>query len=288
MATVSMKELLEAGVHFGHQTRRWNPKMKKYIFGERNGIYILDLEQTLSLLNKACDFLRETSAKGGGVLFIGTKKQAQETIQADAERCGMYYVNQRWLGGTLTNFQTIRKSVKHLQDIKKMKEDGTFQSLKKKEVGGLLKEEEKLERNLAGIIKMGILPACLFVIDPKKEEIAVREANRLGIPIVGLIDTNCDPELITYPIPGNDDAIRSIKLIASVVTGNILEGKERYRETSEAKAASREKSIDAEGRPGDILEEGEEAIISRRLQKKVIDGKIPVAKKKRPVPRGKT
>ncbi|MBI3991474.1 MAG: 30S ribosomal protein S2, partial [Candidatus Omnitrophica bacterium] len=270
---------------FGHQTKRWNPKMKKYIFGDRNGIYILDLEQTLSLLNQACDFLRDTAAKGAGILFVGTKKQAQDIVRAEAERCGAYYVNQRWLGGTLTNFQTIRRSVKRFEEIEKMKEDGTFHLLKKKEVAVIMKEHDKLKRNLGGIIKMNKLPSCLFVIDPKNEEIAVLEANRLGIPIVGLIDTNCDPDLMTYPIAGNDDAIRSIKLITATVSDNILEGRQKNIETIQAQEAALEKGEGPEKKMDDI--EVEERLIDEKLQKKAAVPGVLNIKKKKPVSRVK-
>ncbi|MFZ5800349.1 MAG: 30S ribosomal protein S2 [Candidatus Omnitrophota bacterium] len=234
-----IKQLLEAGVHFGHQTKRWNPKMKKFIFGERSGIYIIDLEKTVESLNAARDFLKDIAANGGDILFVGTKKQAQETIEAEAKRAQIFYVNRRWLGGLLTNFATIRKSVTRLNDIEKMQEDGTFGNLKKKEVAHLTKEKEKLEKNLSGIREMTRLPKVVFVVDSKKEEIAVEECSRLGIPIVGLIDTNCDPDKIDYLIPGNDDALKSIRLVTSLLADAILEGKRQYQAGVDA-AAERE------------------------------------------------
>jgi small subunit ribosomal protein S2 len=225
MAALTMKELLEAGVHFGHQTKRWNPKMQKYIFGERNGIYIIDLQKTLKKFRDAYSFVRELSSQGGTMLFIGTKKQAQETVFEEAGRCGMYYVNQRWLGGTLTNFTTIRKSIARLKKLEEMKETGEFDRLPKKEVLELEREREKLEKALQGIKTMDALPASVFIIDPRKEKIAVMEAQRLGIPIVAIVDTNCDPTGIDYPIPGNDDAIRAVRLITARIVDAINEGR---------------------------------------------------------------
>src|SRR5213596_1625454 len=225
LAALTMKELLEAGVHFGHQTKRWNPKMQKYIFGERNGIYIIDLQKTLKKFREAYGFVRELAAGGGNVLFIGTKKQAQDTVFEEAGRCGMFYVNQRWLGGTLTNFQTIRKSIGRLKKIEEMKEAGEFDRLPKKEALELDREREKLEKALIGIKSMESLPAAVFIIDPRKEKIAVAEAQRLGIPIVAIVDTNCDPSGIDYPIPGNDDAIRAVRLITSRIADAINEGR---------------------------------------------------------------
>ncbi len=225
MAALTMKELLEAGVHFGHQTKRWNPKMRKYIFGERNGIYIIDLQKTLKKFREAYGFVRDTAAGGGNVLFIGTKKQAQDTVFEEAGRCGMFYVNQRWLGGTLTNFQTIRKSIGRLKKIEEMKEAGEFDRLPKKEALELDREREKLEKALIGIKSMESLPAAVFIIDPRKEKIAVAEAQRLGIPIVAIVDTNCDPTGIDYPVPGNDDAIRAVRLITARIADAILEGR---------------------------------------------------------------
>ncbi|RKQ84216.1 30S ribosomal protein S2 [Brockia lithotrophica] len=225
MAVVSMKQLLEAGVHFGHQTRRWNPKMARYIFTERNGIYIIDLQKTMKLLEEAYRFLRDVAAEGGDILFVGTKKQAQEAIREEAERAGVFYVNHRWLGGTLTNFQTIQKRIARLHELERMEEDGTFDVLPKKEVILLRKEKERLERFLGGIKTMKRLPDAMYVVDPRKERIAVSEARRLGIPVVAIVDTNCDPDEVDYVIPGNDDAIRAIRLITSKMADAVLEGR---------------------------------------------------------------
>jgi small subunit ribosomal protein S2 len=225
MAALTMKELLEAGVHFGHQTKRWNPKMQKYIFGERNGIYIIDLQKTLKKFREAYGFVRDLAAGGGSVLFIGTKKQAQETVLEEANRCGMFYVNQRWLGGTLTNFATIRKSIARLKKLEEMKDTGEFERVPKKEALELDREREKLQKALVGIKAMESLPSAVFIIDPRKERIAVAEAQRLGIPIVAIVDTNCDPTGIDYPVPGNDDAIRAVRLITSRIADAIGEGR---------------------------------------------------------------
>jgi small subunit ribosomal protein S2 len=225
MAALTMKELLEAGVHFGHQTKRWNPKMQKYIFGERNGIYIIDLQKTLKKFREAYAFVRDLAAGGGSVLFIGTKKQAQETVFEEASRCAGYYVNQRWLGGTLTNFTTIRKSISRLKKLEEMKETGEFERVPKKEALELDREREKLQKALIGIKAMEQLPAAVFIIDPRKERIAVAEAQRLGIPIVAIVDTNCDPTGIDYPVPGNDDAIRAVRLITSRIADAVNEGR---------------------------------------------------------------
>src|SRR3989338_2108649 len=222
-----IKKLLEAGVHFGHQTKRWNPKMKKYIFGERSGIYIIDLEKTVECLSVARDFLHDAAAKGGNILFVGTKRQAQDIISLEAKRAGMYFVNNRWLGGLLTNFQTVKKSIERLKSLERMSEDGTFTQLKKKERARLTKEKDKLFRDLEGIRDMKILPQVLLIVDAKKEEIAVREAQRLNIPIVALIDTNCDPDLILCPIPGNDDALKSIKFVISILADGIIGGRKK-------------------------------------------------------------
>ena len=226
MAVVSMKQLLEAGVHFGHQTRRWNPKMAKYIFTERNGIYIIDLQKTVKKLDEAYNFVRDTAAQGGEILFVGTKKQAQESIRDEATRCGMHYVNARWLGGMLTNFRTIRRRIDRMEQINKMREDGTFDMLPKKEVAKLELELEKLEKFLGGVKTMDKLPAAMFIVDPRKERIAVAEARKLNIPIVAIVDTNCDPDEIDYVIPGNDDAIRAVKLIAGAMADAVLEGRQ--------------------------------------------------------------
>ena len=226
MAVVSMKQLLEAGVHFGHQTRRWNPKMKKFIFVERNGIYIIDLQKTVKLLEEAYAFMRQVGEDGGKVLFVGTKKQAQDAIKEEAERAGMYYINQRWLGGTLTNFATIQKSVNRMKKIEKMEEDGTFEVLPKKEVVQLNKEHERLEKFLGGIRDMKSLPDVMYVVDPRKERIAVAEAIKLNIPIVGIVDTNCDPDEIDYIIPANDDAIRAVRLLTGKMADALLESRQ--------------------------------------------------------------
>ena len=246
MAVVAMKQLLEAGVHFGHQTRRWDPKMAEYIFQARNGIHIIDLQKTSKKIDEAYEFMRSQAEEGKKVLFVGTKKQAQECMKEAAEKSGMYYVNQRWLGGMLTNFGTIRKRVERLNELETMQEDGTFDVLPKKEVILLKKEMEKLQKNLGGIKDMTEIPGVLFVVDPKKERIAILEARKLNIPVVGLVDTNCNPEDVDYAIPGNDDAIRAVKLIADVMANAVIEGKqgeseetvesveESFEETSEA------------------------------------------------------
>ena len=226
MSVISMKQLLEAGVHFGHQTRRWNPKMKEYIFTERNGIYIIDLQKTVKKIDEAYYFVRDLAMNGQSLLFVGTKKQAQESIEQEAKRCEMFYVNQRWLGGMLTNFKTIQGRIAQLRKIEKMEADGDFAFLPKKEVIKLKAEQEKLEKNLGGIKDMKKLPGALFVVDPRKEHIAILEAQTLGIPVVAIVDTNCDPDEADYPIPGNDDAIRAVKLIASNMADAVLEGKQ--------------------------------------------------------------
>lgn len=226
MAVISMKQLLEAGVHFGHQTRRWNPKMAEYIFTERNGIYIIDLQKTVRKVEEAYTFIRDVVADGESVLFVGTKKQAQETIKEEAERCGMFYVNQRWLGGMLTNFKTINTRITRLQELEKMQEDGTFDVLPKKEVQQLEKELEKLNRFLGGIREMKKLPGAVFVVDPRKERIAVAEARKLGIPVVAIVDTNCDPDEADYVIPGNDDAIRAVRLLTATMANAVVEANE--------------------------------------------------------------
>ena len=226
MAVVAMKQLLEAGVHFGHQTRRWDPRMAEYIFQARNGIHIIDLQKTSKKLDEAYEFIRSQAEEGKTILFVGTKKQAQECIKEAAEKCGMYYVDQRWLGGMLTNFKTIKTIVQRLKDLETMAEDGTFDVLPKKEVILLKKEMEKLEKNLGGIKDMEELPGVIFLVDPKKERIAILEAKKLGIPVVGLVDTNCNPEEVDYAIPGNDDAIRAVKLIADVMANAVIEGKQ--------------------------------------------------------------
>lgn len=246
MSVVSMKQLLEAGVHFGHQTRRWNPKMAPYIFTERNGIYIIDLQKTVKKLEEAYMFVREISAQGQEVLFVGTKKQAQESIKEEAERCSMPFVNARWLGGMLTNFNTIQRRIKRLEQLKKFQEDGTFDKLPKKEVIKLVLEIEKLEKFMGGITEMRRHPAAVFIVDPRKERIAVAEARKLGIPIIAIVDTNCDPDEIDYVIPGNDDAIRAVKLISATMADAVLEGRQ-----GEQMAAAEE-----EGEP-EVIEEEE-------------------------------
>ena len=223
MAVVTMKNLLESGVHFGHQVKRWDPRMKKYIFSERNGIHIIDLQKTIVAIREAYEAVRKTTSEGKSVLFVGTKKQAQQAIAKEAERCGMFYVNNRWLGGMLTNFSTIKKSLARLKKIEKMEVDGTFDNLTKKEIASLQKEKSKLEKNLGGIKEMKDLPGILFIIDTRKEEIAIREARSLGIPIIAVVDTNCNPEGIDYPIPGNDDAIRAISLFTGVIANAVIE-----------------------------------------------------------------
>jgi small subunit ribosomal protein S2 len=226
MGVISMKQLLEAGVHFGHQTRRWNPKMERYIFTERNGIYIIDLQKTVKKFEEAYNYVRQLGESGGTILFVGTKKQAQDSVKEEAERSGMYFVNQRWLGGTLTNFETIQKRIKRLEELVKWESDGTFDALPKKEVILLKKEMDRLEKFLGGIKTMKKLPDALFIIDPRKERIAVAEAKKLGIPIVGIVDTNCDPDEIDYVIPANDDAIRAVKLLTAKIADALIESKQ--------------------------------------------------------------
>ena len=251
MAVVAMKQLLEAGVHFGHQTRRWDPKMAEYIFQARNGIHIIDLQKTSKKIDEAYEFMRSQAEEGKKVLFVGTKKQAQDCMKEAAEKSGMYYVNQRWLGGMLTNFGTIRKRVERLKELETMQEDGTFEVLPKKEVILLKKEMEKLQKNLGGIKEMTELPEVLFVVDPKKERIAILEAKKLNIPVVGLVDTNCNPEDVDYAIPGNDDAIRAVKLIADVMANAIIEGKQGEAEDSNE---SIEESFEETSEPSTIEE----------------------------------
>ena len=247
MSVLSMKQLLEAGVHFGHHTRRWNPKMAPYIFTERNGIYIIDLQKSVGKVDEAYNAMSEIAAAGGTVLFVGTKKQAQDAIKSEAERCGMYYVNERWLGGMLTNFKTIQSRIQRLKDIERMSEDGTFDVLPKKEVAGLQKEWEKLEKSLGGIKNMTRIPDCIFVVDPKKEKICIDEAHALGITLIGIADTNCDPDDLDYVIPGNDDAIRAVKLITAKMADAIIEAKQGEVMTeAEAESAEADAALDAE------------------------------------------
>lgn len=244
MGVISMKQLLEAGVHFGHQTRRWNPKMAPYIYTERNGIYIIDLQKSVGMVDDAYNAIGDIAANGGTILFVGTKKQAQDAIKAEAERCGMYFVNERWLGGMLTNFKTIQSRIKRLKDIKRMAEDGTFDVLPKKEVIELNKELTKLQKNLGGIEDMKKIPDAIFVVDPKKERICVQEAHTLGIPLIGIADTNCDPEELDYVIPGNDDAIRAVKLIVSAMADAVIE----------ANQGTIESDVEAESAAADAVE----------------------------------
>ena len=240
MSVVSMKQLLEAGVHFGHQTRRWNPKMAPYIFTERNGIYIIDLQKTVVKLEEAYTFVNKVAQEGGDILFVGTKKQAQDSVKEEAERCGMSYVNARWLGGMLTNFKTIQRRIKRLAQLKAMEADGTFDLLPKKEVIKLNLEREKLEKFMGGITEMKRMPAAMFIVDPRKERIAVLEAKKLGIPIVAIVDTNCDPDEIDYVIPGNDDAIRAVKLIAGAMADAVIAGRQGEQNVAEAEAEEAE------------------------------------------------
>ncbi|KGF10908.1 Vegetative protein 209 [Urinicoccus massiliensis] len=241
MSVVSMKSLLEAGVHFGHQTRRWNPKMAKYIFTERNGIYIIDLQKTVKKIEEAYDYVREVAANGGEILFVGTKKQAQDAIGKEASKCGMPYINQRWLGGLLTNYKTIRKRIDRLEELERMEEDGTFDVLPKKEVIKLRHEAERLEKFLGGIKNMNGTPDAIYIVDPKKEQIAVKEAQILGIPVIGILDTNCDPDEVDYPIPGNDDAIRAVKLITETMANAVIEGKQGLQDSEEVSQESEDK-----------------------------------------------
>jgi small subunit ribosomal protein S2 len=257
MTDVTMKNLLEAGVHFGHQTSRWNPKMKPYIFGARNGIYIIDLQQTVKMFRDAFGFVRDRIGQGGQVLFVGTKSQAQDAIREEAERCGAFYVNTRWLGGTLTNFQTIRQSIDRLKKLDDMLEDPQMQgALTKRELQGLRREREKLLQSLGGIKSMRKLPDLLFVIDPSKEEIAVKEANKLGVPVVAVVDTNCDPDLIDYKIPGNDDAIRAIRLFCAAIAEAVIEGRNLYEERQRGAGEPGERGDGSTGADEDLQELG--------------------------------
>ena len=278
--TTLVKQLLEAGVHFGHQTRKWNPKMEKFIFGEKEGIYIIDLENTAKMLVEACEFINEVAAAGSYVLFVGTKKQAQAAIKEEASNCGMFYVNQRWLGGTLTNFATIRKSIKKLESFEKMKEDGTYEALSKKERAVIDKKIANLLKNLAGIRKMDRLPGAVFVVDAKKESIAVHESRKLNIPVVALVDTDCDPDKINYSIPGNDDAIKSISFVTSLISKNVKDGRNQF--LASKKDIEKEKTrVSAEGEvPAEEVEKLIEGDI--RLEKAEEEKKPdePIRKKK--------
>ncbi|MDD5538134.1 MAG: 30S ribosomal protein S2 [Candidatus Omnitrophica bacterium] len=280
--TELIKQLLEAGVHFGHQTKRWNPKMKHYIFGEKSGIYIIDLQKTETFLNQAREFISEAAAQGKPILFVGTKKQAQEVIEEEAKRCGAFYVNHRWLGGLLTNFQTIKKSIRRYKEIEQMEKEGIFENLTKKEIAALTKEREKLIKNLSGVIEMDRLPGALFVVDSKKEETAVLEAKRLGIPIVALIDTNCDPDLITHPIPGNDDAIKSIRLVSKFMADSVLDGRRRFDEVKAAmKVMEAEKEGAEEETPVAKVIEAEEEVIKKLAIDQEAAGKDKASKVKK-------
>ncbi|MBI4367783.1 MAG: 30S ribosomal protein S2 [Candidatus Omnitrophica bacterium] len=286
---ITIKQLLEAGVHFGHQTKRWNPKMAPYIFTDRNGVYIIDLEKTLTHLVTTCHYLHQIAEQGGSILFVGTKRQAQEAIRLAAERTEMPYVNQRWLGGMLTNFETIRKSVARLEEIEKMEQEGTYQFLTKKEVAALRTQREKLLKVLAGIRYMKRLPSVLFIVDPKQEEIAVREAKRLGIPVAAIIDTNCNPDVIDYPIPGNDDAIRSVKLICEFVADAVLEGRNRFKQLradQEALEAQEEQERLVQSEVKTDPEGAEEIaeVIEEKVVEKLVERETPKPKAKKPKP----
>ncbi len=284
MSPITIKQLLEAGVHFGHQTQRWNPKMKKYIFGERNGIYIINLELTLGCLDKALSFLKQVASEGKDVLFVGTKKQAQEPLKAAAEACGMPYVNQRWLGGMLTNFETIRKSIKKLDAIDKMEQDGSFQFITKKEIGSLKKEREKLVKNLSGVREMRKIPGAVFVVDAELEKISIAEAKKLGISVVAVLDTNGNPDPIDYPLPGNDDAIKAIKLFCESVSNAVTEGRREFQKVVRDKADALQAELAAEEVPEAEVVIDEE-ILSEKLDPKILaevvvtDAAKPKAKK---------
>ena len=293
MAAISIKQLLEAGVHFGHQTRRWNPKMRPYIFGQRNGIYIIDLQKTLKLFKGAIEFVSEISTQGKTVLLVGTKRQAQEAIEEEAERCNMYYVNNRWLGGLLTNFSTIQNSIKRYKELENMRDNGFHEKLSKKEVARLERERKKLEKNLRGIRDMDRLPDALFVVDSNREAIAVREAGRLGIPIIAIVDTNCDPDQIDYVIPGNDDALRAVRLFVSTVADAILAGRGIYeakveeelqeaREQAEREAASRRAAQEAKEAAQELQQSERQAVEGEDRPEK------PVAEKSKRPPRKRT
>jgi len=260
-----MKQLLEAGVHFGHQSKSWNPKMKKFIYSSRNDIHVIDLHKTIPLIEKAYNFVKDSVAKNGTVLFVGTKKQAQESIEEEAKRCGMFFVNQRWLGGTMTNFKTLKKNIAKMKDIEKMEADGTFEKITKKEVASIKREYQKIVKGLGGIRDMVSMPSILFVIDSKKEIIAIKEAKRLDIPIVGVVDTNCDPEEVDYPIPANDDAIKSIKLLTSLIADAVMAGRQVLKPTE---ASTEEIAVPVELEEAEMLgqEEQMEAIAAAKLK----------------------
>jgi small subunit ribosomal protein S2 len=278
-----IKQLLEAGVHFGHKTSRWNPKMKKFIFGERSNIYIIDLEKTLDCLNKARDFILDITSKGEFVLFVGTKKQAQEAVQQEALRTGMYYVTERWPGGLLTNFLTVKKSINRLKEIEKMKEDGTFHKLTKKEVAQLEKELAKLKKNFAGIVTMERMPRAMFVVDTKKEDTAVKEANRLAIPVIGLIDTNSDPGPISYPIPGNDDAAKSIRLITGIIADAAIEGRKKFLSYLSESGIALRKEKEPEQEPVVLPEEE----VKIKEIEEIVEDTEPLDEAGRPVKKGR-
>ena len=264
MSVVSMKQLLEAGVHFGHQTRRWNPKMARFIFTERNGIYIIDLQKTVQKVDEAYEFVRDLAAKGESVLFVGTKKQAQNSIREEAERCNQFYVNERWLGGMLTNFRTIQTRIARLKELEAMFEDGTVEQYTKKEAMLMQRELQKLEKNLGGIKDMKKLPGAIFVVDSKKEEIAVKEARKLGIPVIATVDTNCDPDVIDFPIPANDDAIRAVKLLTSKIADAVLEGRQGQQEEEETAAPAAEEAAEDQEEllyTGDSLIQGGSSVV---------------------------
>lgn len=266
-----IKQLLEAGVHFGHQTKRWNPKMKRFIFGQRNGIYIIDLEKTVASLHRACDFVHDLASRGAHLLFVGTKRQAQDVIESEAKRANMSYVKNRWLGGLLTNFQTVKRSVQRLISIEEMSKNGIFENLSKKERARLTKERDKLARDLDGIRNMPNLPQAIFVIDTKKEEIAIREAQRLKIPVVGIVDTNCDPDVIDYPIPGNDDALKSVRLILTMIVDSVVEGSKEFKMSEKAKEMiQQELTPPEEGLGGGTIEALKEEIETLENTKEII------------------
>ena len=278
-----LKSLLEAGVHFGHETKRWNPKMKKFIFGQKNGIYIIDLEKTQDALIKACEFLKKIASAGSYVLMVGTKKQAQDIIKDEALKSGMFYVNQRWLGGMLTNFQTLKKSIRRLEDLERMKADGTFAKLSKKEASKLNKEMFKLNKNLEGLRAMDKLPKAIFIVDSKKEDIAVKEAKTLKIPVVALVDTNCDPDLIDYVIPGNDDSIRSIKLIVGLVAESLVQGRKTFA-VGEAKAKADAEEAAEEATGVKIIDEEVEELVEGDLKLKEDESlpkEVPIKRRKK-------
>lgn len=284
MPSELIKRLLEAGVHFGHQKKRWNPKMKKFIFGERSGIYIIDLEKTEECINRARDFLLDITSKGEFALFVGTKKQAQEVVHKEAVRCGMYYVTERWPGGLLTNYATIKKSINRLKDIEKMREDGTFAKLTKKEVAKLEKELAKLNKNFSGIVKMERMPKAMYVVDTKKEETAVKEASRLGIPVIALIDTNSDPSLVSYPIPGNDDATKSIGAVTEIISEAVIEGRKRFLSyLSQEGVALKEENKETEAEQPVLLPEEE---IKIKEIEEIVETEVPLEEGAKSVKKG--